>query len=214
MIVLWLIIGCVVVSVAYFLPGRSSELWPNMNSAGVALLLYLVVLLGVFYRSKHLSSRRRNWVLAIAVIAILAAMFSWWQMKDQSQWQRHKLGEIGTIIGRGIYTAMLTDSLMSILDDYHHQKGKPMLSLGQVYRKRYPPGNVGDPWSSLKPTGRPNAPDDIFLAAISDTQVVLVARHPWYRGNDSTYATYNGPRGTIQVRATLTEKGLQYVTEN
>lgn len=214
MVVLWLIIGCVVVSVAFFLPGRSAELWPNLNSAGIALLTYLVVLLGVFLRSKHLTLRRRSTVLAIAVITVIAGVFSWKQMEDQSKWQRHILGEIGTIIGRGIYVAMITDSLLSVLDDYHHQKGKTKVSLGEIYRKRYPPGNVGDAWSSLRPTGRPNPPDDMFLAAISDSQIVLVARHPWYRGMDTAFATYNGPRGTLQVRATLTEKGLQYVTEN
>ncbi len=214
MVVLWLIIGCVVVSVAFFLPGRSTELWPNINSAGIALLLYLAALLGVFSRSIHVTPRRRSTVLTICVIVLIAGVFSWKQMEDQSRWQRHKLGEIGTIIGRGIYTAMITDSLLGVLDDYHHQKGKTKLSLGQIYRKRYPPGNVGDPWSSIRPTGRPNPPDDIFLAAISDTEVVLVARHPWYRGQDTAFATYNGPKGTLQVRATLTGKGLQYVTEN
>jgi hypothetical protein len=214
MVVLWLIVGCLVVSVAFFLPGHSSELWPNINSAGLALLVYLGVLLGKFSRSKHLTLRRRGSILAIAILVVIAGVFSWKQMEDQSQWQRHKLGEIGTIIGRGIYTAMITDSLLSVLDDYHHQRGKTKVSLGQIYRKRYPPGNIGDPWSSIRPTGRPNPPDDIFLAAISDTQVVLVARHPWYRGQDTSFATYNGPRGTLQVRATLTQKGLQYVTEN
>ncbi|MCX6135102.1 MAG: hypothetical protein NTU47_14915 [Ignavibacteriales bacterium] len=214
MVVLWLIIGCVVVSVAFFLPGRSPEVWPNINSAGIALLVYLVALLGVYSRSKHLTLRRRSTVLVIAALAILAGVFSWKQMEDQSKWQRQKLGEIGTIIGRGIYAAMITDSLLCVLDDYHHQKGKTKVSLGEIYRKRYPPGNVGDPWSSIRATGRPNPPDDIFLAAISDTQVVLVARHPWYRGEDTAFATYNGPKGTLQVRATLTEKGLQYVTEN
>jgi len=214
MVVLWLIVGCVVVSVAFFLPGRSPDLWPNINSAGLALLVYLIALLGAFFRSKHLTLRRRSGVLAIAVIAVIGCVFSWKQVEDQSRWQRKTLGEIGTIIGRGIYIAMITDSLLSVLDDYHHQKGQSKLSLGQVYRKRYPPGNVGDPWSSIRPSGRPNPPDDIFLAAISDSQVVLVARHPWYRGLDTAFSTHNGPKGTIQVRATLTEKGLQYVTEN
>jgi hypothetical protein len=214
MIVLWLIVGSIIVSVAFFLPGRSSDLWPNINNAGIGLLLYLAALLGVFSRSPHLTRRRRIVVIGVAVIAVVASVFSWRQMEDQTQWQRHKLGEIAAIIGHGIYQEMLTDSLLSVLDDYYHQKEKAKSSLGQVYRKRYPPGNIGDPWSSIRPMGMPNPPDDIFLAAISDTQVVLVARHPWYRGRDSSFVTYNGPQGTIQVRATLTEKGLQYVTEN
>ena len=214
MVVLWLIIGCVVVSIAFLIPGHTTEVWPNLNSAGIALLVYLAALLVAFYRSKHLSPRRRNGILVIAVVVILAGSLSWIQTYDQSRWQNHKLGEIGTVIGRGIYDAMITDTLLSVLDDYHHQKGKPRLSLGAVYRKRFPPGNVGDVWSTLKPTGMPNPPDDVFLHAISDTQIVLVARHPWFHGKDSAFATYHGPKGTLQVRATLTEKGLQYVTEN
>ena len=88
------------------------------------------------------------------------------------------------------------------------------MTLGQVYRKRYPPGKAGDTWSSMTPTGMANPPNDVFLTTISDDRIVLVARHPWFRGRDGSFMTYNGPKGTIQIRATLTEKGLQYDTEN
>ncbi len=214
MIILWLIVGCGLVSVAFFLPGHSTDLWPNINAAGIVLLLYLAALLGWFSRRKDLSVRRRYVVVAVAIVGIAAGAFAWMQMEDQSEWQRHKLGEIGTVISRGIYSFMVTDSLLVVLDEYHHQQGKTRMTLGQMYRKRYPPGNVGDAWSTMRPTGMPNPPNDVFLTAISDTHVVLVARHPWYRGKNNAFVTCDGPKGTVQVRATLTEKGLQYVTEN
>jgi hypothetical protein len=214
MIFLWLIVGCVLVSAAYFLPGHSSELWPNINVAGMVVLVYLAALLGAFARRKDLSARRRTVIVTIAAVVIVAGIFTWSQMEDQSQWQRHKLGEIGTTIGRGIYGAYITDSLLTVLDEYYHQQGKARMTLGQVYKKRFPPGNVGNAWSSFEPTGMPNPPKDVFLTEISDTKIVLVARHPWWHGKDAAFATFNGPRGTLQVRATLTEKGLQYDTEN
>ncbi len=214
MIALWLIVGCVLVSVAFFLPGHSPDLWPNMNAAGIAVLLYLAALLGTFWRRNDLTVRRRTVILIITIIAVTGGVFAWTHMQSQTEWQRRQLGKIGTVIGRGIYTAYVTDSLLIVLDDYHHQKGKVHLTLGDVYRKHHPPGKVGDAWSSLAPTGMANPPNDVFLAEISDSKIVLVARHPWYRGKDASFATYSGPKGTIQVRATLTEKGLQYDTEN
>ncbi len=214
MVIRWLLAGCVLVSIAFFVPGRSSELWPTLNSAGIVVLVYLVALLATFLRSKDLAGRRKYGILAVALIGVLGCAFSWWQMEDQSRWQKKTLGEIGSIIGRGIYTSFVTDSLLSVLDEYHHQTGRVKLTLGQVYAKRCPPGKVGVAWSSFAQNGIPNPPDDVFLASISDTEVVLVARQPWYKGKDTTFATYQGPRGTLQVRATLTAKGVRYVTEN
>lgn len=214
MIALWLILGGVLVTVAFFLPGHSSELWPNINSAGVVLLAYLAALLGAFSRKKDISPRRRTIVLILAVVAIGATVFSWRQMEDQTQWQRNRLNEIASVIGRGIYASMIPDSLLTVLDQYHHQRGKTRRTLGGVYRDLHPPGAVGDAWSSMEPSGRPNPSDDVFLTEISDTQIVLVARHPWYKGIDTAFANFAGPTGKLQVRATLTEKGLQYVTEN
>ncbi|MGB2867733.1 MAG: NADH-quinone oxidoreductase subunit J [Bacteroidota bacterium] len=214
MILLWLIVGCVLVSVAFFLPGHSPDLWPNLNAAGIATIVYLAAILVMFVRRKDLTVRRRAIASIIAVVGIAGGVFAWTHMNYQTEWQRQQLGKIGTVIGRGIYTAYVTDSLLVVLEDYHHQKGKARMTLAQIYRKRYPPGKPGDTWSSMAPTGMANPPNDVFLAAISDTQIVVVARHPWFRGKDASFATYNGPKGTIQIRATLTEKGLQYDTEN
>ncbi len=214
MVALWLIVGCVLVSVAYFLPGHSPDLWPNFNAAGIAVLVYLLALLIMFVRRKDLTTRRRTIVTVLAVIAIGGGIFAWTQMQSQTEWQRRQLGKIGSIIGRGIYTAFLSDSLLAVLDDYHHQTGRKKMTLGQIYRKRYPPGRAGDAWSSMASTGRPNPPVDMFLDAISDTQIVVIARHPWSKGTEASFVNYRGPTGTIQVRCTLTEKGLQYDTEN
>jgi hypothetical protein len=204
----------VFVSVAFFLPGHSTDLWPNLNAAGIATVIYLAALLVMFVRRKDLTVRRRAIVGVIAVVGIAGGVFAWTHMNEQTEWQRRELGKIGTVIARGIYTAYITDSLLVVLDDFHHQKGKTRMTLGQIYQKRYPPGALGDTWSTLAPTGRPNPPNDVFLAAIADDKIVLVARHPWYRGKDASFVTYNGPKGTVQIRATLTEKGLQYDTEN
>jgi hypothetical protein len=214
MIALWILLGSLLITAAFFLPGHSSELWPNINSAGIVLLLYLAALLGAFSSKTDVSKRRRIIVLVVAVISIAGGAFAWVQMEDQSQWQRRQLGKIATVIGRGIFTTMISDSLLPVLEDYHAQKGKAKKALGEMYRLRYPHATIGPAWSSMEPTGRPNPPYDVFLTELSDTHVVLVARHPWYKGNDAWFTNHAGLVGTLQVRATLTEKGLQYVTEN
>ena len=214
MIFLWLLAGAVLVTAAFFLPGRSVELWPNINSAGIALLAYLAVLTVSFLRRSDLTARRRYVVLGVILIALGGTFFSWRQMDRTSHWQRQTLGEIGSIIGRGIYQAMVPDSMLAVLEAYHQQGTRGKRSIGEVYRQTYPPARVGPAWSTLEPTGMPNAPDDVFLTEISDTHVVLVARHPWYWGNDTSFVNVAGLTGKLQVRATLTEKGLRYVTEN
>lgn len=214
MVALWLLIGCILVTITFFLPGQSSELWPNINSAGIALLLYLAALLGAFSRKQDITRLRKNLVLIAAVIAVAGAAFAWVQMEDQSRWQRERLGIIGSTIARGIYLSMIPDSLLAVLEAYHKQSGKTRKSLGQIYKERYPPGVPGDAWSSMEPSGRPNPEDDVFLKEISDTHVVLVARHPWYKGKEASFVNERSLTGTVQIRVTLTEKGIDYVTEN
>lgn len=214
MIALWILIGGVIVTVAFFLPGHSSELWPNINSAGTALFGYFVALLWRFWRRSDLSQKRRVVVLLLAVLAFGGTTLSWRQMKAQSYWQRDRLNDIGATITRGIYTSMVPDSLLTVLDAYHRQTGRLRTSLGEMYRAHFPPGDVGDAWSTMEATGRPDPVDDVFLTAISDTHVVLVARHPWFEGRDTSFVNAAGVTGMVQVRVTLTEKGIEYVTEN
>ncbi len=199
---------------SFLLPGRSAELWPNINAAGFAALAYLAVLVIAFLRRADLSVRRRVIVTAIAVVGIGGTIFSWKQMDRTSHWQRQTLNEIATVIGRGIYLSMLPDSLLPVLDAYHQQSGGGRRTLGAIYRQHFPPGEVGDAWSTLAPTGMANPQNDVFLTEISDTHVVVVARHPWYHGNDAGFANAPDGQGRVQVRALLTEKGLRYVTEN
>lgn len=214
MVALWILIGGVVVTVAFLLPGHSTELWPNINSAGVALLVYLAALLGAFWRKSDLTVRRRSIVLGLSVTAIVGTVFAWRQMEEQAHWQHDRLQEIGSDINRGIYAASVPGSLLKVLEQYHGQTGKARKTLGQIFQERHPPGAAGDAWSSMEQSGRPDPPDDIFVTEISDTHVVLVARHPWYEGKDMSFKNFAGPTGMLQVRATLTEKGVRYVTEN
>lgn len=211
---LWILGGCIIVSVAYVLPGHSPDLWPNINSAGIALLVYLASLLGLYGSRVELTRRRRFMISGAVVFFIAVAIFSWRQMQDQSEWQRHELSVIGGTIARGIYLSEVPDSLLTVLHQYHQQTGKHRRSLGQLYAAQYPPGTPGDAWSSMAQMGRPDPPNDIFLTSISDSQVVIVARHPWYKGRQASFVNEHGTTGTVQIRYTLTTKGIEYVTEN
>lgn len=214
MIALWILIGGVIVTVAFFLPGHSMDLWPNINSAATALFGYLVALHWRFWRRDDLTRKRRSVVLLLSVLAVGGTTLSWRQMEAQSYWQRAQLNEIGATISRGIYASMVPDSLLVVLEAYHRQTGRTRKTLGELYRSQYPPGIVGDAWSTMEPSGMPNPIDDVFLTAISDTHVVLVVRHPWYEGRDTSFVNSPDLTGKVQVRITLTEKGIAHVTEN
>ena len=53
-----------------------------------------------------------------------------------------------------------------------------------------------------------------FIAAVSDHEIVLVGQEMYVNGRDPGFKNYDGKTGMLQARATLTEKGLKYESEN
>ena len=51
MIFLWMLVGVIVTSAAFFISPASVELWPSLNAAGVIAALYVLAL--VFYTLRH-----------------------------------------------------------------------------------------------------------------------------------------------------------------
>ena len=208
--VVWLLLGSIAVSIAFFIPSNSSEVWPGLNLAGVVTAIYLLALL-LFALRKPISTKKRvvSWVLAVVVI--ISIVVSWIGMERASKWQRENLLTIHSLIIRGIAYSEVPDTLLDILAQYHNQGRGQHLSIGGIFRKNCPDATVGynihkpeSDWDSLK----------VFVTALSDTELVMTAHHPYSRGRDPSFVSYTGRTGSVQERFILTEKGVRHESDN
>jgi hypothetical protein len=209
MILLWLLGGIVLVTVAYFLPGQSPELWPSLNAAGIAVLVYLIALVAYLVRQPF-STRTRVTVWA-SVILVCASIGSWWTGMDYtSHWQKETLLKIRGVIGRGILQATIPDTLMTVMKTYYEQGTKNKKSLGQVFKDRYPGVAEGQQF----PPSEFDMDRLLFAATIASDTVVLIGEDRVANGRKADFKNHDGKTGRIQSRGTLTVKGLSYESEN
>lgn len=197
MIVLWLLVGITAVSIAFFIPGSPPEVWTNLNYAGIATLIYMVALL-VYTLRAPFTKKAKATVGGVSLVIILALAASWTGMDYTSHWQQQTLIDIRQIIGRGIIRAQVPDLLLSALQDFYRQPKGRSLSLGQVFRAKYPKAMVGDnihvpdhKYDSLR----------VFLSALSDTQIVVSAQDIHARGRDPNFKNIDGRKGAVQERS-------------
>lgn len=209
MVLLWLIAGLVVVSVAFFLPGNPPEVWPNLNLGGIVTVVYLLALLTYTMREPFgRKAQVTTWIVAIVTVASLAV--AWTEMDSLSHYQQQTLLNIRATIGRGIIYTEVPDSLLSVLDRFHHQKGKKA-TLGQVFQIHYPGTRVGD---NIHKANNEYDSLQVYIAALSDTTIALAAQEMYVKGREPTFKNYNGRVGMVQEKFTLTVKGVRHESEN
>ena len=210
MMVFWLLAGVVVVSVAFFVPGASIELWPNINAAGVAAFVYLIVLTAYAFRSPVPRLSR-----AIAWFAVLGAAvwisIGWRGMDETTHWQHDKLLSIKEVITRGVILAELPPPFIKTLEAYHKQQGKKKLTIGQVFRQENPSIKVGENFADSSHGGHRLA---FVVESISDRDVFVVGFGGDCKGREAQFANYNGTYGIVQLEGILTEKGFSYDWQN
>ena len=209
MMLVWLLIGCCVVSVAFFLPGNSVEAWPALDMAGAAAALYLIALL--FYALRPPVPLRRR-ILTVALTMLVAAGVSveWLGTKDTTSYSRETLLKIHGVIIRGIMQYRSRE-VLEVLQRFHEQKGTRKVSLAEVFKQKYPNAALGT--NIYKPEWEGDSLN-IFVTAMADSEISLLAYHPYSRGRSPDFVTYSGRKGTVQERFVLTEKGLRYESDN
>ncbi len=209
MLLLWLICGFVLVSVAFFIPGNQAEVWPNLNYAGIAALLYLLALVGYAMR-KPFGRKAQIAVWAATFVTLGALGMHWTGMDATSHWQQKTLLRIREVIGRGIIRAEVPESLLTVFDTFHHQKGRKA-TLQQVFLNHYPGAKAGDN------IHKPHHEGDslrVYVSSLSDTLVALAAQEMYVKGRELSFKNFNGRIGMVQERFTLTAKGVRHESEN
>jgi len=211
MIVIWLLVGIIAVTFAFFLPGNSTDLWPSMDTAGIAASLYIVALLIYTFRPPF-PTRTRIIAGVCSIIFLCCITVTWIFSEDQSYYQRNQLLSIKSTIARGIAVSEVPNDLIVVLERFHAQGNAKKATLGQIYRQTYPYAAVQsnihrshELWdSSMVQT----------LTVLTDTEIVIVTQDRIARGRDPLFENTNGQKGTIQEKFILTAQGVRHESEN
>jgi hypothetical protein len=210
MIIIWLLSGIAVVSLAFFIPPNSPELWPSLNMAAIPIVLYLLAL-GLYTLRSPITLKARI-IAWVSILLVGAAMgFSWTGMEDQSHWQHNQLLKIHSVITRGILLSTVPPYELNALQEYHKQGSKKKESLGQIFQRQNNGASTG---TNIYKAEIPMDSTSIVIKSLADNEVVLLGLHAYSKGRNPEFKNYNGKTGRVQERYTLTEKGIVYESEN
>ena len=210
MIFLWMLGGIIVVSLAFFLPDQSIDLWQSLDAAGIAAVIYIVALL-VYILCNPIPAKHRIILGAVALLSMIGLSTHWVGMYSTTHWQQKRILENKSLVIRGIMISDAPIKLLSVLEEYQEQGKIKKLSPGKIFLKKYPQAHIGSN-VYVSPMG-----DDsikIFVTALSDSAIVLTASHTFAQGRTADFLPYWGRKGTIQERYILTEKGVRHESDN
>jgi hypothetical protein len=209
-VLLWSLIGIAAVSISFFLAATPGDLWQSVNAAGLTAAIYLFgLLLFTLRKPFSITTRIIGWLVSLAVCATIA--FAWHTKYEQSHWQRRTLQSVLQRISSGVLHAQMYDSLLVQFRHYHAQDALSKKPIGVLFTESHPGISVGqnlynplDDWDSSR----------IYLHTLNDTMVEIIGRASHVRGIDPVFQNIDNVRGQLQMKATLTEKGVVYVREN
>lgn len=210
MVLIWLISGIAAVAAAYFLTGSSLDPWSGLHAAEVVAGLYFLALV-VYLTRPPFPRKARVFAVVVAVVFVASAGFISYTFENTTRWQQSQLMKVLGVIQRGIIASEMPDPLLTTLDRYYRQRPVGKKTIGQTFREVVPGAEVG------KEVARPGDPSNrlvVYLAALSDEEVVLVGQPSWGKGYDPEFENFNGTKGLPQVRAAVTKKGVSYESEN
>ncbi len=211
MIIVWLLAGIVAVSVAFFVPANSSELWPALSAAAIPVVVYVLAL--AFYTLRSPITRKARIIAWISVLLVGGATYtSWSEMNALSHYQHNKLLEIHAVINRGIMMYYIPKWQLAALESYYKQGPNKKESLAQVFQRLNNGAKIGA--NIYKPQWDGDTTISIVVRTMSDNEVVLMGLHSYGKGRKVDFRNYNGRVGLIQEKFILTEKGLTHESEN
>jgi hypothetical protein len=210
MIIIWLLGGIAVVTVAFFIPPNSTELWSSLNAAAVPVILYVLAL--GFYTLRSPITRKARIIAWVSILLVGGATYtSWSEMNALSHYQHNKLLQIHSVIIRGILLARVPTIQLATLEAYHSQVSKKKETLAQVFQR------LNDGVAVGANIYKPESPGDslsIVVQSLSENQVVLLGLHSYSKGRNPEFKNYSGRTGLVQEKYTLTEKGITHESEN
>ena len=207
---LWIAAGVILVSATFFLTPQTTELWPAINTAGIAATLYFVALMAYVLR-KPLAAKWRMIFGVISIVVIGCGAYRWMGMQEETHWQVDLLMKIRAVIGRGISISEMPPMLLKTLDLYYRQDTKGAKTLAELFKQLHPGATVGT--NIHKAEGEWDK-TTVMVETLEPYRIVLLSQETFVPGRDSSFKNYNGQTGMLQERFILTKKGLTHVSEN
>lgn len=210
MVFIWLLVGISAVSLAFLLPGATLDPWVPFPATGVVSAIFLIALVAYATRKPFpLKQRVFSWVMVVVLLGGSAIFAN--NMHETTTWQKSQLIKILGVIQRGVLSTFIHEPLLATLEKYHRQPQRARKSIGDVFKEIKPGVRAGDNIYVASYEGDSLA---IYVASLSNDEVVLVGQAAWGKGRNPEFTNYDGRKGLVQERATLTEKGVTYESEN
>jgi hypothetical protein len=207
---LWVVGGVIFVSLAFLLTPFSMDLWPSLNAAGIAGVVYLIAMMTYALR-KPLEVRVRVGIGIAAIVVLALGAFTWVRMQNQTEWQAQTLVMIRGVIGRGTMLYDMKEASLKTLDEFYQQRGAKKESLADVFCKEHAGAAVGA--NVHKPEWERDQ-RQVIVTKLEPTMIELLSQETYVKGRDPQFKNHNGQVGMIQEKVILTEKGITYVSEN
>lgn len=208
MIFYWLIGGIVITTLTFFLSIDNINLWKSLNASAIVALAYCIVL--IIFNIKLFPLKRKIVLIAVFVIGVFFVFKSWSLAYEQSTWQKETLLRIRGSISRGVLNVSLNNAMLHVLSNYHSQADKNKKSLKEIYNELIKTDSGFIETLKLSQEDSPL----IYNKVLSDTELVFIGQEMFVKGRNPDFANYTGKKGMVQVRATLTSKGVKYESEN
>lgn len=207
---LWVVAGVIIVSLVFLLTPPSLDLWPSLDAAGIAGVVYLIAMLTYALR-KPVETKVRIWISIAAIVVLALGAFTWMKMQAQTEFQAEMMMKIRGVIGRGVMRRYLSEVPLKTLDEFYQQRGPNKASLADIFCKENPGAAVG---ANIH---RPEWEGDwwkVVVTKLEPSTIELLSQETYVKGRDPQFKNRNGQVGMMQEKSILTEKGITYVSEN
>jgi hypothetical protein len=209
-LLLWIVGGILLVTIACYLPPSSTEVWPVLHSGGLAAMAYLLTLVFYIVR-KPVSGKARILAIICVAITIAALSYSSLQLRSNAHWQAEQLIRIRAIIGRGVMRTKTPPMLLKTLQAFYNQEQASHENLAQIFQKLNGPVTIG---ANINTPYYDGDSMKVIVQTLDPDRVVLVSQETYIKGYDQDFKNCNGQEGMVQEKCILTAKGITYESEN
>ena len=209
MSIVWIIIGLIMAAVPFWLFSVPMDPWSGVNAGAVGAGLFAVIVVVAILRHPVFSRKARIYTALIFILFATAISVAWKTSYDQSHYQRQRLGEIRTVIGEGILESYSCQAALKTLRTYYMQKPGKRTPIGTLFLQ------VNN--DCIKDGLMVDADPRFHITYLTDrtpTGITLLSVDSVARGRDEKFKNANGQIGRLQMRVSLTEKGVRHERDN
>jgi hypothetical protein len=182
----------------------TADIWTATNGAGIVAAIFLI---SVAVRITRLFYPRWQRITAATISAFMIAGVAaqWIITWRTTEWQYNEIQAIRRVIfNENAMSTLKTPALEALREIRASPPGR---TIGEVYRRVYPPGAASADSAIINETGP-------FLESVSDSAVQLTQEAWIVPGFDSAYANRDGRRGLAQISIRVTREGAFYDIQN